>query len=245
MKSRVPIWLQRPRWRWDFGRFVRRHHRLVTMAGACIVFFTFIVREGFRDIFKEFAGSFETAERHYQLQRQLGEIQVELSRLHTQNSLVVDRLYARDLHQTNETALNNRLETVVAKLKSLELSIDSARGLHDKISDFNDRMASFRALSIIAGVQAQLKAVMEMADKRGPDLESQIEQAEKKTTELENKWDDEARNLLNSEEKQKEGFEDAYIAYSVLGFIFYAIGWALGLLGTWYGIEGTKTEGEA
>jgi hypothetical protein len=208
-------------------------------------FFTFIVREGVRDIFRDFAGSYETAERHYQLQKQLGDILVELSRLHTQNTLVVDRLYGHDMRQTSETALNNRMIIVSLRLKYMEMAIESAHGLHDKLSDVNDRAASRRALSILLEAQSQLEEVVEMTAKRGPDLESQVEQVEKRTAELENKWDDEARNLLNSEQKQKEGFEDAYFTFSFLGFVLFAIGWALGLLGAWYGIEGRKTEGEA
>ncbi len=245
MKSHVPVWREMPWRRWKFGGFFRRHHRLVTVAGACIVFFTFVVREGIRDNFKDFAGSFEAAERHYQLQKQLGDILVELSRLHTQNTLVVDRLYGHDVHQTSETALNNRMGIVSLRLKYMEMAIESTHGLHDKLSDVNDKAASGRALSILLEAQSQLKEIMEMTAKRGPDLESRLELVEKKTAEIEDKWDDEARNLLNSEQKQKEGFEDAYFTFSFLGFVFYAIGWALGLLGTWYGIEGAKTEGKA
>jgi hypothetical protein len=240
MKSRVPVWRKKPHWNWNLGNLVRRHHRMLTMAGASLVFFTFVVREGYRDIFKEFAGSFEAAERQYQLQKQLGDIQVELHKIRTLNALISDRVYARDVHLTVETALNNRIEIVLARLKYLLLSMNNTLGLLDKISVINRRTAAGRALPVLQEIQAQFKSVQEMNANRGPDLEHQLEKVEAKTDELEIKEDEEASNLLAREQAQKDGFEEAYIAYSVLGFILYAVGWALGLLGTWYGIEGTK-----
>ena len=60
MKERIPIWRKGMRKRPSFRRFVRSHDKILTVVGAQIVFMTFLVREGLREMYKESSVLLET-----------------------------------------------------------------------------------------------------------------------------------------------------------------------------------------
>jgi hypothetical protein len=65
MKTRVPLWKKSVGPKHDIGGFFRSNDRILSILGAIIVFFTFIVREGARERFKDIADSRRGAQKDY------------------------------------------------------------------------------------------------------------------------------------------------------------------------------------
>jgi hypothetical protein len=64
-----------------FRRFVRRHDRLLSIAGAFIIFVTFLVREGYRDELKQLVDSIDGARNVFLIRSDSRNIAEQIARL--------------------------------------------------------------------------------------------------------------------------------------------------------------------
>jgi hypothetical protein len=77
----------------DLGRFFRRHNRLLTFAGALIVFVTFLVKEGKRESLKDLADSVDAAESVFVIRSDNFTTPVQLARVEDKIDKVGQDLY--------------------------------------------------------------------------------------------------------------------------------------------------------
>lgn len=233
MKQRIPIWRKGVRKRPSFRRFVRRHDKILTVIGALIVFLTFLVREGFREMWKEWSVSLEAGVDSYEVETQLGNMARMLATVEAQTDASWRRLYGLDTSNINRASLVDRINADKVRLASLMYRLGSlAHAVVDAPDEERIPIAK-QVGPLIEQVDAQNTLISKLSpDEKAPDKLNAIEA---KTNELDHKSLTLGSEAISLGLRYSSSYAEARDVADEFSYTLYALGWGLTLIGKLFG----------
>ncbi len=240
MADRVPVWRKAVPVRRSLGGFIRKHNKLFVVIGALIVFVTFVIKEGIRDSLREYATAYEIAEENLRTQRRVAAMELVLHRIEAQMTLTMDHVFGVDIHKGRSTVLIQRNDILGTRLNALTELSHSMHGLLDKF-DFDRRAESAnKMIALLERGKVEQLRLRDLAAHPPADASAQLDDIEMKTAQLEKETYEAGEEMLKNEGRQKEFLSDAADTYGVLAYVFYVLGWGLGLVASLCGVEGPR-----
>jgi hypothetical protein len=118
----------------SLGTRLREHDRLLTIAGAALLFVTFVVKEGIKEHWKELSDSVQNADNLFVIRsdaRRLGQLVVEEGRNGPNDSPPIPQFHSSG---TNDViVLDQLIETSTVDLRQARARIDDVVGLMEEL----------------------------------------------------------------------------------------------------------------
>jgi hypothetical protein len=215
-----------------FRRFARRHDRLLSVAGAFIIFVTFLVREGYRDELKELVDSIDGARNVFLIRPDNRDIAEQVARL--QESLGAK--YPQYVMAPSNVLYRSFTESIMSSLDLLD------KVPHDVEFDKELSNLSWRRDKWMT---AFLRPIAPLPE--GPIVRDKAKEAADKA--IDDKLWMEASSLDNDTlffgarvvdmaRKAKVEKEQKYRTSKRIYFCLFAIGWGFAVIGKDVGVEG-------
>ncbi len=217
----------------SFRRFVRSHDKILTVVGALIVFMTFLVREGLREMYKESSASLETGINAYEIQCQLGDMAQVLASVQAQTDISWRRLYGVDTSNINRASLTDRINADKVRLASMMRRLGSlAHALVE--APYEERIPIGKQLgNLLEQVEAQNALISRVSpDEKASD---KLDAIETKTKELQEKSETLSDKAISLGLQYSTSFSEARDVADEFSYILYALGWGLTLIGKLFG----------
>ncbi|MGA8367534.1 MAG: hypothetical protein ACLQMT_09915 [Candidatus Acidiferrales bacterium] len=234
MKKRKPVWRKRRIKLPNFGGFMRRHNKMLTVLGACIVFLTFITKEGLTELARQWSNSLESGEEAYYNEKQISDMAVEIGEIHAQGEATWRRLYGAKPEALLRVSHGERLRIDGARLRALIMRLRSMAVGIQELQDPQRIPGAEQLLDITDETVAQLDLLPEAAGSTSLGDSPELLAIEGKTAELQNRTDTLGDQLVSEEQQQSLAYENAYELFFEISYLLYALGWALALVGRLY-----------
>lgn len=218
--------------------FFVQHRRLLTFAGALIVFVTFIVKDGLREQLKDLVSSIDSAESVFAIRNDTATTAMWLQRLQEQVDWIAEKIKLKGTSYSGDMVerLHSSLEIINEVHESLAVSLDNISQLLEKVpgqqqsekkhKELEERLKDLReqrdALLLIFG-----REPMSILWKIAP-LLNETQKASDDTRQL-------AKDVLAEATKKRKAREKIVNTTTWASYVLYTLGWGLGLAGRVYG----------
>ena len=249
-----------------FRAYLHAHSRVLTFAGALIVFTTFIVKEGLRERVKDLSDSIEDAETVFALRSDTGEVMRTLADIQTSLNRFNDRIQSEPplgdgLNPPNAGFLRETADMVRTRVLAERLAFDNLERLIEKLPMPNQNYVIGKSDSVKKEIDALLPQLDE-EDAYGDQLEKIVTSNKKLSPSdiaavsevnvraraslqqvIENyrrtmaDFDSVTTDVLSYSQMLKVFGDRLYSWFTWASYILYTVGWGLGLLTRIYGGE--------
>jgi hypothetical protein len=230
--------------------FLRRSNRLVTIVGALIVFVTFVVKEGLREHWRDSVESVVTAQHFFQLRSESDETRLDVSAAQQ----AIDALRST----TGAAGTNEGHEEMTSSLRRLwELQQRTnayLRALSDFVKSLPDEETASQQFAVIRNdfrIAAQSLTDLACSSSEGgrgqgscymremstQQFDAAVSALEKNFNEINSKAHlfAEQERLLAEQARRRR--ERRYVISTWLSYGLYTFGWAISLIGSYYGFH--------
>lgn len=236
------------------ARFIRRHSRILIFIGAIVVFFTFVIREGFREYLKDLVDSIETARSMLTVERENQLMSQRLAEIYRANSEAF--AYLRDPPPPNwprykpritvstiaslwqstfdtlnrlkdETETSEHFFEVAPHEKKYDLELSELRCRYDDLSQSYKDFRPAGSTTPQSELMPNFWQISSLAHK-GWDLEDEVQKL--------------IAVVLDESIIKKKTDERYFKIATWFSYGLYAFGSGLGLIGKIYGVEGADDD---
>jgi hypothetical protein len=219
--------------------FLKRHHRIIIIIGAFIVFLTFVTKDAIRDQLKEETDSLQSAETLYLSWIRNNDLLVSLDDIETRIGNLQESVEKTSI--PNATAKNRQTVEFVHRINRVTKGL---RSLHTALSPLIDKVPAYRQ-----EYETLDKGLIEM-EARQDEVSNEIQKSEDAnrteeehiallnrafkgmgTSDVYSKVNEFPPKLIATFFEKKERKEKLYKNCTWLSYILYTVGWGLALIG--------------
>lgn len=236
------------------GKLIRKPNHWFTLLGAAVVFMTFVAKEGVRDRLKDTIGSFESAQRAFELRDQNRNLLTMMTDVRSRIVGIEERLSPAKVRVNNNIPYwSDSVESVRKELQLTEQLLGNLASLNgnlprDKERDSAEAECKRLAAETTGIYLSAVKAITDVTDrikvanrrlKREEELSIQASVLRyiNAQTNVALKVASFGTNVLQEAPKYLEEKERGYSRWTVASYFLYVLGWGLALLGKVYGVE--------
>jgi len=244
MKKRVALW-QRSTWRLPkIRQFVLKRRRALALTGAIVVFMTAIVKENFRDEFRDAANSLTAAEGVYQSEAETATTTIQIYRLQTNAVMILETL----LHREKASAAHI---IAIQRMNYDEVRVKSEAMLTQRMVNLAKELPLLLSITILPRLVTHLSGLVKvqksLATLQASEIDdpSGFEEPEAEISSLEQEEVALGSDLVTREESVRDFYEHAYERSDRISYVLYLLGTAIGLVAIWFGVADTKADSQA
>jgi hypothetical protein len=219
----------------ELALFIRRHNQLLTLAGALIVFVTFLVKEGKRESLKDLGDSVDASQSAFMIRNDSISTPLQLATIEEEINYILLASPRGSMTEGSRFFMLRRpwaLGEGEAVLSRISRSLDNARRLSEKLPQRSEliekRIHSLN--NVIAEYQPDPSP-----KKIGVRLYSRQANFDPLWG-LAEQVDALGNEILDDAEEVRVSTERSYAIYTWVSYGLYVLGWGLGLIGRLYGL---------
>jgi hypothetical protein len=233
VKQRVPVWKKGLRSHFSLKDFIRRHNKVMTIAGAIIVVLTFTVKEELRDKAREWSETSRLGVASYFLEQQLAPITAQLSEIRLQTGISARRSLGVSPADISQSTYSDRINVDAALLQALVMRGAAILFSMKELPDKERRPDAIAAGGLVDSADDELKKLANIHGGPG-EAPPELKAVEEKTKELEKDADEIGHRVVSEVQEHEISMEESYQSLDALGYILYVVGWGLALIGKLY-----------
>jgi len=238
---------------------------LITVLGALIVFFTFVVKESKVDKLKELAGLIDRSQDAYLIRsdviaanNRIQDLREELEALrirfdnpgYAKHGFVIRNQDDIDM-MDDEVNSKERLvlESARVSLESIDRLVEklpqdaqqnaSAAKLRAYLDDADQETKNYQQFSLLRDTGKKKEAAVLKKT-----IDSEVNEIKKKKAQfqlpIENEIENFRSNVVKRADAVRKSDEESLRNWQFWGYFLYGLGWTIGLAGHWFGVEGAR-----